>query len=75
MVIPLRGQGLSLRTNLLHCKDYIVAVAKCMDSFIGNLFCINSIKLSLNVECVHIKSLRFSVSNEDIIIDVRMASH
>ena len=23
-----RGQGLSLRTTLLHCKDYIVAVAK-----------------------------------------------
>ena len=28
MVIHFRGQGLSLRTTLLHCKDYIVAVAK-----------------------------------------------
>ena len=28
MVIHLRGQGLSLRTTLFHCKDCIVAVAK-----------------------------------------------
>ena len=27
MVIHFRGQGLSLRTTLLHCKDYIAAVA------------------------------------------------
>ena len=34
MVIPFRGQGLLLRTTLLHCKDYIAAVAKCMDSYL-----------------------------------------
>ena len=34
MVIPFRGQGLLLRTNLLHCKDYIAAVAKCKDSYL-----------------------------------------
>ena len=28
MVIHFRGQVLSLRKALLHCKDYIVAVAK-----------------------------------------------
>ena len=32
MVIYFRDQGLSLRKTLLHCKDYIVAVAKRMDS-------------------------------------------
>ena len=41
-----RGQGLSLRTALLHCKDNIVAVAKRMDSneLLEILFCIISIK-------------------------------
>ena len=62
MVIHFRGQGLSLGTTLLHCKDYIVAVAKwtqinywklCFALFL-------SIRLSLNVEFVHIKSLRYS---------------
>ena len=45
MVIHFRGQGLSLRTTLLHCKDYIVAVAKWMDSnkLLEILFCIISI--------------------------------
>ena len=45
MVIQFRGQGLSLRTTLLHCKDYIVAVAKGMDSnrLLEILFCIISI--------------------------------
>ena len=32
MVIHLRVQGLSLRTTRLHCKDYIAAVVKRMDS-------------------------------------------
>ena len=32
MVIHVRGPGSSLRTTLLHCKEYIVAVAKLMDS-------------------------------------------
>ena len=32
MVLHFRGQGLSLSTTLFHCKDYIVAVAKWMDS-------------------------------------------
>ena len=32
MVIYFRDQGSSVRTTLLHCKDYIVAVAKWMDS-------------------------------------------
>ena len=32
MVIHSGGQGLSLRKTLLHCKDYIVAVAKRIDS-------------------------------------------
>ena len=27
-VIHFRGQGLSLRTSLLHCNDYSLAVAK-----------------------------------------------
>ena len=46
MVIHFRGQGLSLRTTILHCKDYIVAVAKLMDSnrLLEILFCIISIK-------------------------------
>ena len=61
MVIPFRGQGLLLRTTLLHCKDYIVAVAKRMDSyhwkFCSALFL--SSGLGLNVEFVHIKSLRY----------------
>ena len=45
MVIHLRGQCLSLRTTLLHCKDYIVAVAKGMDSnkLLEILFCVVSI--------------------------------
>ena len=30
MVIHFRGQCLSFRTTLLHCKEYIVAVAKRM---------------------------------------------
>ena len=32
MVIHFRGQGVSLRATLLHCKYYTVAVAKWMDS-------------------------------------------
>ena len=46
MVIHFRGQGSSLRTTLLHCKDCIVAVAKWMDSkkLLEILFCIISIK-------------------------------
>ena len=57
MVIHFRGQGVSLRTTLLHCKDYIVTAAKLMDS--NKLLEINfalflSIRLSLNI--VHIKS-------------------
>ena len=44
MVIHLRGQGVSLRTTLLHCKDYIVAVAKWVDSNkLLEMFCIISI--------------------------------
>ena len=45
MVIHFRGQGLSLRTTLLHCLDYIVAVAKWIDSnkLLEILFCIISI--------------------------------
>ena len=44
MVIHFRGQGLLLRTTLLHCKDYIVAIAKWMDSnkLLEILFCIIS---------------------------------
>ena len=59
MVINFGCQGLSLRTTLLHCKDYIVAVAKiyglkkCFALFL-------SIRISLNLEFVHIKSLRYS---------------
>ena len=63
MVIHFRGQGLTPRTTLLHCKDYIVAVAKWMDSINYWKFCFAfflSIKLSLNVEFVHIKSLGYS---------------
>ena len=56
----LRGQGLSLRKTLLLCKDYIIAVAKRIYSnklleFSFSLFL--SIKLSLNLKFVHIKSL------------------
>ena len=47
MVSHFRGQGLSLslRTSLLRCKDYLVAVAKRMDSdkLLEFLFCIISI--------------------------------
>ena len=46
MVIHLRGQGLSPRKLLnLHYKDYIVAVAKLMDSnnLLEILLCIISI--------------------------------
>ena len=45
MVIHFRGQGLSLRTIILHCKDYTVVVAKFMDSnkLLEILFCIISI--------------------------------
>ena len=47
MVIHFRGQGLSLslRTTLLRCEDYIVAVAERMDlnKLFENLFCIISI--------------------------------
>ena len=47
MVIHFRGQGLSLslRTTLLRCNDYIVAVAKRIDSnkLLETLFCIISI--------------------------------
>ena len=46
MVIQFRGQGLSLRKKtLLHCKNYIVAVAKCMDlnKLLETLFLIISI--------------------------------
>ena len=32
MVLHFRGQCLSLRITILHCKDYIVAVAKWIDS-------------------------------------------
>ena len=59
MVIHFRGQGLSLRTTLLHCKDYIVAVAKWTDSNKLLEFCFAlflSIRLSLNVEFVHINN-------------------
>ena len=49
MVIHFRGQGLSLGTALLHCKDYIVAAAKEMDSnkLLEILFCIIFYKLGL----------------------------
>ena len=45
MVIHLRGPCLLLRTTLLHRKDYIVAVAKGMDSnkLLKILFCIISV--------------------------------
>ena len=45
MDIHFRGQGLSLKATLLHCKDYIVAIGKCMDSnkLLEILFCIISI--------------------------------
>ena len=45
MVIHFRGQVLSLRTTILLCKGYIVAVAKRMDSnkLLEILFCIISI--------------------------------
>ena len=45
MVIHFRGQSLSLRKTLLHCKDYIVVVAKLMDSnkLLEILLCIISI--------------------------------
>ena len=45
MVIHFRGQVFSLRTTLLHCKDYIVAVAEQMDlnKLLEILFCIISI--------------------------------
>ena len=45
MVIHFRGQGLSLRKTLWHCKDYILAVAKGVDSnkVLEILFCIISI--------------------------------
>ena len=44
MVIHFGCQGLSLRTTLLHCKDYIVAVAKIYgQKILGILFCIISI--------------------------------
>ena len=52
MVIHFRGQGLSLRTTLLHCKDYIVAVAKLMAQINYWKFCFAlflSIRLSLSV--------------------------
>ena len=63
MVIHFRGQVLSLRTTLLHCNDYIVAVTKKWTQinywkFRFALFL--SIRLSLNSEFVHIKSLRYS---------------
>ena len=57
MVIHLRDQGLSLRTTLLHCKDYIVAVKNEWTQINYCKFCFalfQSIKLSLNVEFVHI---------------------
>ena len=63
MVIHVRGQGSSLRTTLLHCKDDILAVAKRMESnkLLEILFALFlSVRLSLNVEFVHIKSLRYS---------------
>ena len=45
MVIHLRGHGLFFRTTILHYIDYIVAVAKLMDSnkLLEILFCIISI--------------------------------
>ena len=63
MVIHLRGQVLSLRTTLLHCKDYIVTVAKLWTQINYWKFCFAlflSIRLRLNVEFVHIKSLLYS---------------
>ena len=61
MVIHFRGQGLSLslRTTLLHCKDYIVAVQTEWTQINYWKFCFAlflSIKLSLNVDFFHIKS-------------------
>ena len=65
MVIHFRGQGLSLslRTTLLRCKDYIVVLQNEWTQinhwkFSFALFL--SIKLSLNVDFFHIKSLRNS---------------
>ena len=45
MVIHFRGKGVSHRKTLFHCEDYIVAVAKQMDSnkSLKILFCIISI--------------------------------
>ena len=45
MAIHFRGQGISLRTTILLCKSYIVAVAKGIDSnkLLEFLFCIISI--------------------------------
>ena len=63
MVLHFRGKGLSLRTTLLHCKDYIVAVANELAQINYWKFCFAlflSIRLSLNAECVHIKSERYS---------------
>ena len=62
MVIPFRGQGLLLRTTLLHCKDYNQLLQNAWTHIYWK-FCLAfflSIRLSLNVEFVHIKSLRYS---------------
>ena len=59
MVIHFRGQVLSLRTTLLHCKDYIEAVANEWTQINYWKFCFALfllIRLSLNVEIVHMKS-------------------
>ena len=59
ILIHFRGQGLSLRTTLCHCKNYIVAVANERTQINYWKFCFAlflSMRLSLNVEIVHIKS-------------------
>ena len=63
MVIHFRGQCLSLRTTILHCKDYIVAVTNEWTQINYWKFCFAmflSIRPSLNVELVQTKSLRYS---------------
>ena len=63
MVIHFRGQGLSRRKTLLHSKDIILAVANKWTQINYWNFCFTlfvSIRLSLNVKFVHIKSFRDS---------------
>ena len=59
MVIPFRGQGLSLRTTPLNCQDYIVGVPNEWTQINYCKFCFLSIRLSLIVEFIHINSLRY----------------